>query len=389
MVLLYCSKFDVFKPYFTQKAKLLHAITQTEAGKPIAIQIKSSKKLELYCSNSYGATIIEATKLQDTLTFNVPKPLVNKAGILNWQLVGTDIHGQIKITPQKQAKQLETYIGPPSILAGSKTHSTIVVLPTDSLDNVLKNGTPLNINNQFENNITKSSHKITNGIVFSNIVATNKTGRILASSSCNNVQSKAYDINILPALPTNFNIQAKRVHNYADANQITTLTTSVIKDKYNNVVANGTLVTFVIIGKNGLITKTFGNTINGVATAKLLHPEHPEHYKIKAHINNMASSQTLSLEYKPAILDFDVKEITNRTTRVGPILSFMNQKIPDGLPVIMRFYFKDKAVTFKNQTKDGYTTFIIPKERIPKGVYNIEIEAGGIIKNYCRAKIED
>ena len=60
---------------------------------------------------------------------------------------------------------------------------------------------------------------------------------------------KKFDVNIMPSIPTNFTISTHRNHTYADGNQITTFSTSIIKDTLGNTVSDGTYVEFYIRNK--------------------------------------------------------------------------------------------------------------------------------------------
>ena len=197
-------------------------------------------------------------------------------------------------------------------------------------------------------------------------------------------------MNIVPAIPTNFKINAHRIHNYADGNQITTFKTSVIKDRYNNIVSDGTLVTFFVTNKEGYKSKTSGASINGIATAKLLHPDHEDQWTIKAYVEGMANSNTIALKYQQAIKDFEISfSKDNRIITVGPLKSFMKQRIPDGLQVHLAIYrdgvLKDEAM---EHALNGFTTFQLNPDRFPKGIYKLVFAAAGISKTYTEVNYE-
>jgi hypothetical protein len=205
---------------------------------------------------------------------------------------------------------------------------------------------------------------------------------MLVSSECLNTNSKEFTVNILPAIPEGFSISAKRPHDYADGNQITTFETSVLKDQEDNIVSDGTFVTFLITNEKGNVLKTYGSTISGVATAKMIHPDYNTQWRIQAYVNGMAESNTITLNYKQAITDFEVQfSENNRAITIGPLKSFMEQMIPDGLSVKLQVYKNNTIIeTMKTTSVDGYAQFKLKSDLIENGDYTIAIQTAGLEK---------
>ena len=351
-----------------------------------------NSEISLYCSNAYGAVVLSPSITKAELNFVIPQAISKKSGVLSWQLISdkTEIIGQIHIKPKLNAKTIESYLGPPSIEAGGTDYAMLVVIPTDHLDNALSDSTKVTIKHQFMSNRYASDVFTKHGFGYINIYSEKKEGRILLSSESTALNSKEYDINVVPAIPTNFKINAKRIHDYADGNQITTLVTSVIKDRFGNTVSDGTFVTFHVTNQEGYKSKTYGTTINGMATANLLQPDHEEQWLVKAYIEGMANSNSITLNYKQAIEDFKIIFSENkRHVTVGPIKSFMNQRIPDGLNVQLLIYKNDvlQYNTLK-QTRNGMTEFNLNSDRFTKGTYKLVFTAAGITKTFTKVIYE-
>lgn len=371
------------KVVIDESVALKSHITTVKAGEPVALEFSGlNKNTMLFCSNSYGATVLK----HEFNTFTLPEFLVKKSGILNWKLTQNDsvLSGQIAIKPLSNISTLESYLGPPSIIAGKTDFTMLVVIPTDGYDNPLADDTTVTVNHQFSNAFETSDVKIKHGFSYKNISSKTRTGRILINSKCKDLNSKEFDVNVMPAIPANFTISSERIHEYADGNQITTLKTSVIKDIYNNIIADGTYVVFHITNKKGYLSKAYGAAINGVATAKMLHPQKEESWSVKAYIDGMANSNTISLNYKQAILDFDIVfSEDNREIKVGPLQSFMKQRIPDGLEVELKITNStSQLLSVVRESRNGFVTFYLNKAVCPKGDYNIDIETAGIVKSF-------
>ncbi|MDP5081626.1 MAG: hypothetical protein NWP87_03145 [Winogradskyella sp.] len=364
------------------------------AGDAIVLHFSSTGNADvsLYCSNSYGSVLLNPVATKDELSFKIPESISKKSGVLNWQLISnkTELTGQVDIKPKSKINSIESYLGPPSIEAGGTDFTMLVVIPTDDLDNPLIDSTQVAIKHQFLTNNTVSDVFTEHGFGYKNIYSEIKSGRILISSESLDLNSKEYDVNVVPAIPTNFEITSERIHDYADGNQITTFRTSVIKDRYDNIVSDGTFVTFFITNKDGYKSKTSGATINGIATAKLLQPEQEEQWTLKAYVEGMANSNTIVLDYKQAVEDFEVVfSDDKRTITIGPLKSFMNQRVPDGLRVQLSIYkngiLEDESI---ENSLNGMAKFHLNPDRFPMGIYKLEFTTAGIKKTYTEVRYE-
>ncbi|MEX6625516.1 hypothetical protein [Tenacibaculum salmonis] len=374
-----------------QNITLLSKEKQFIAGDTILLKFNtnSAKKYQMYCSNSYGSTLLNSEIINNKIIFKIPPYLSNKSGILNWKIIKNNISGQFKIVPKQQPVSLETYLGPPSIEAGGTDYTMLVVIPTDDLDNPLKKGTIVKVKHQFLKSERKTKVLTNNLIAFKNINSPLKSGRMIITSESLNLNSKEYDVNIMPAIGTNFKLFFKRNHKYADGNQITTFYTSIIKDKNNNIISDGSFVDFFITNKKGNMLKTSGTTINGIAYAKMIHPEFEDNWKVKAYINGISESDILKINYKKIIDKFDVNfSDNNRTVKVGPLKSFMKQMIPDGLKVKLAIYKDDKFLNnIIKKSNDGFVYFKLNSNIYKNGNYTIKITAAAVTDTFQTKKL--
>ena len=367
--------------------------TEYEAGRSIVLQFSSSRKATplLYCSSSYGSTLVVPTYNSKTLSYNMPLNVSNKIGVVNWKLMYENslVSGKFKIGPKKEVSSMETYLGPPSIEAGGTDYTMLVVIPTDALDNPLPKNTRVVAKDQFLNSEKNEAIFTKNLISYKNIYSQKELGRILVSSESLGVNSKEFSVTVSAAIPIDFKISASRPHEYADGNQLTTLSTSIIVDKHNNIVSDATYVTFFITNEKGNILKTSGATINGIATSKMIHPDYKTQWSIKAYVDGIAESEVIVLKYKQVIKGFDVVfSKTNRDITVGPLLSFMKQIIPDGMKVTLFIYLNNTL--FKTETKtsfEGLATFHLKSDIYTNDKYTIVVKTAGLEKIFNAKKL--
>ena len=372
---------------------LISTKTDFIVGDKVSLEfhVKNDTILQLYCSNSYGTTVLDATVLKEKVSFKIPTFLSNKRGILSWRIINTseDISGNILIHSQQQPTTIETYLGPPSIDAGGSDYTMLVVIPTDSLDNPIRNNSKVDVKYQFLKSEKKQPILTDKLIGYKNIFSPKKSGRMIISSESFGLNSKEFDVNIMPAIATNFKIYVNRNHEYADGNQITTFYTSTIKDKNKNIISDGSYIEFYITNKNGNILKTTGTTLNGVAHAKIIHPDFEDSWSIKAYFIGIAESNVLKIKYKKVIEDYNIVFLdNNRTIKVGPLKSFMNQIIPDGLSIKLSIYKEGKKINeIYKESKNGFAVFYLDPNIFENDVYKIIIETAGIKKEFKSFKL--
>ena len=186
------------------------------------------------------------------------------------------------------------------------------------------------------------------------------------------------------AKATSFTINYSRNHKYADGNQIIEFATDIIKDEFNNIITDGTLVSFTITDTKCMLLKTMGTTINGIAKASLLHPNEPENWLATAYINGASKSNTLAIVFESAVKDFHVVfSDDGRTIQIEKVQSFMHQLIPDGMPIKLEIK-NVKGVLLdqiNNTSRLGKTEFTLPKEVYPNSEYVLTIRTSGIVKS--------
>lgn len=378
------------KVEFTTQKQLFYA------DESIQLQFKSNSNIQpiLYCSNSYSTTLLEPIFENKSIIFNIPPHLALKRGLLNWTLFYENkllLSGFLKIKSNPEKTIIESYLGPRSILAGERDYSMFIVTPVDKYDNPVADSTQILIKHQFLSNIRADSIFTNHLMAWENIFSYKKSGRILVSSECNKVTSQEFAIEVYPNNPVNFTISENRMHHFADGNQIVTFSTSIIKDMYDNVVSDGTHVEFFIKDSANAFLKASGNTIKGIAIAKMLHPDHEDRWKAKAYVTGMAESDEIFLDFQSVMTHYEtIFSEDNRTITIGPLKSFMNQILPDGFIVKLHIYRNNELIETKLDTsKKGFVQFYLTPDFYSNGLYTFKIESGGIQNLFSQKKLHE
>lgn len=357
------------------------------AGKPIVLTFLSSSnttKPQLFLIHSYGKTVLNTENNNGKLVYKIPAIYSLKTGVVTWYLLEDQnkiASGNFTIVPNDATVTvLENYLGPPSLLTGTEHFTMMVAIPTDSYDNPKQDNTTVIIKDQFLENITATEKKTDYFIAWKNIYSRTKSGKILISTECNYTDSKEFETDVQPSPGENFSISYSRNHQFADGNQITSLQTSIIRDKYGNVVGDGTLVTFQIVTKNDILLKTYAATINGIAIGQVLHPDHQDIYTVKGYVTGIAESKPINISYSALIDKFTYKFTEkNRAINIGPIRSFMKQIVPDGIKVELKIFHKNELIETKiTETQKGMATFYLLPPFYKKTEYQFEITTLGV-----------
>ncbi|MGG8497476.1 hypothetical protein ACQY1Q_13770 [Tenacibaculum sp. TC6] len=258
----------------------------------------NTKNTYLFITNDYGNTIIEPTLQGNKLTFAIPSFFTKISGeflfslTTNGQIIDK---GTVTIKPIPYAQLLETYCGPSYLVASDKDYSMLVVIPNDLYDNPNASGYfTSEMYNEKKIDKYVDNHEL---LGYSNINSKEKKGKIFVKAYTDSIKSKTLELSILANNPVNFTITYHRNTSFADGKELTTLKTSVIKDIYGNSIENGTLVSFYMTTNDSIYMKAYGSTINGIATAKFVHPTEEKKYTVKAYVENFSSSNSLIINY--------------------------------------------------------------------------------------------
>ena len=106
----------------------INSTTQYEAGTSIELKILrkgTEQTWPMLISSSYGKVVLVPEVSSDTLVYKVPMAITQKRGFVNWTLLNaeSDLKGSFKILSTGKVAAIETYLGPPSIVAGGRDFS--------------------------------------------------------------------------------------------------------------------------------------------------------------------------------------------------------------------------------------------------------------------------
>lgn len=333
--------------------------------------------VQLVLSGTYGSIVITPELLDNKPLFVIPPSFTKQAGVVTYHLVQQQQsiqQGTFNLLPATEnLGAVETYLGPRSIVANVRDYTMLVSIPTDTLDNMLPDSTQVLLKSQFKNSITTTDHYLSNGFAWKRIFSPLKTGRLSTGSTLEDRSSKELIVDIFPDTAQDFSITTERNHDYADGNEIITFQTTQIKDAHGNVMTDGTLVTFYMKDSDGAQWQTNASTVNGYAFAKALHPQSPSSWQVAAAITGIAQSQEITQDFKSIVKEIPL-QIDSRQVIVGPLTSYLEQLVQDGITVSLHI----NGISLEARTRKGKAVVPLKKEEYPAGEYSITIKTLGL-----------
>jgi len=319
---------------------------------PHAINAGSEYNIE----GSINTSISDLSKMQLLLHHNLYSkayPLKVTDRKFNIQIPGTDneLAGEVIcrliyqdqvldterffITSLEAIDKIQNYNGPKNLFANDDDGSMNVSIPHDQYHNPLLPPSKVNYQSSYNGQLIKSEQKEINHLVAYQINPSKKReGKYLIGSSINAGFSQEQELIIGPVMPHNFSIEMVSHHPYADARQYMHFKTSVLKDRWDNIAADGTLIHFTILEEGDMIGTYQAITISGIANVYIENPSRATEWEIIAGFHDDLYSNAIKVEFSKNVNDFPLKwngEV-NRLL-IGPVVGSLGQLVPNGTEV--------------------------------------------------------
>ena len=290
----------------------------------------------------------------------------------------------IILQPGNPVEPITPLIGGRSIIADGAHWSMVVGVPFDSFGNPVADGTPIMIRalhpgDHLEEKQVQVNHALGWMKIFSGTLA----GRTIISIQSGDAHGPEGDLSEVPGWPVDFSISAPPDQLPADGRQLITIQTSTLRDKNNNIIPDGTLVTFLVESSQGDRRVIPAFTIDGMAEAPLQAPNQPEVLNVWATLYGVESPHIqIGFTPGPAVGSFPMTASINAQNQsiilqAGPLLGPLGQFVPDGTVVLFRL--KDQTGQFQwlsAVASDGHAQAELRLSSLVAGNYPIEAWAG-------------
>jgi len=259
-----------------------------------------------------------------------------------------------------------------------------IVIPFDIFGNPIREGTPVQIVALHPGDVLdKKIVPVKHLLAWRRVYSRTKGGRTIIVSQIGQIHGFEGTLLEVPGWPVPFKISADPQPLPADGRQLTTLRSEIIRDKFGNVMPDGTIVMFVIEEPDGTRSFIPTYTIDGVATTPYQAPRIAGKMSMYATVLGVQSqAYTLVFTAGPAIGNFPVNVQNDPINhgyllKAGPLLGRLGQYIPDGTPVYFQLINKTgRSYNLEGVSDAGYANVKIVKSLYEAGSYHIQVSAG-------------
>lgn len=317
------------------------APTTVLAGEPFDVSIDgltAGAGVDVLVRTSYASLSLPFTASGSTALVAVDSAEL-AAGLVVIDIVTEGRAGTavVDVLPGDAAGPLDLYLGPRTVVADGVDHSMLVAVPLDEYGNPVASGTAVTHRANLADGGSATLEARTSGLLsFATIPSTTVSGRTAIAVDVGDATGPGRSFENVAGPPAAFELEAAEIGGtttvwFADGTTLRTIRTDVLVDRFDNVVADGTIVTLTLDAPDG-VSFLSSTTIDGVARFIVESPTRPG--LITATASAAArSSSTLTIDVQPAIDAFEVtaRQRDERTIiEIGPVLLATGFFVPDG-----------------------------------------------------------
>ncbi|MFN8357543.1 MAG: hypothetical protein U0Y10_24000 [Spirosomataceae bacterium] len=270
-------------------------------GQAFVLKLKGTSPVDepiyLLRHGTWGTSVLtiateQSLSLTDTLAGWVSVQVVTQAQVL--------AQAHYRVAAAEVSAPLDAYLGSKSVIANAQDWAMLTAIPTDTFGNLVSDGTPLRIDLIRPNGQSQSATYPTRfGLAYHRITAQSKAGKTLAYVYAQNTRSREKELLEVADYPVDFQIFTENNTPYADARQTFRIRTEPLRDRYGNLIPDGTLVTFRCQDARPSQRFMSAYTLGGMASISLQNPATAGSMTIEAMVAGGGSSQPLTLNFLP------------------------------------------------------------------------------------------
>lgn len=372
-----------------------------EAGDPVQIKVTvaadrfvaNQPPVYLLLIGAYGTRIREAPVVNGSAAFVLEAAETRVAGALQLQArwAGRQAQSTLIIRPGAPVEPLLVLVGPRSIPADGEHATMVVTVPQDRFANGVADATQVTVQALHPAAATRTGeergeHEVIEApvqslLTWTRVKSRTTAGPIYLAARVGNAHSVEQRVLAVPGPPTPFTIHAQPQQLTADGNQLITIATSRVVDRFGNQLLDGTAVTFVVEEEEGGQRTAPAQLIAGTATVQVQAPTRPGPMTVRAFILDQVSP-SLRLDFRAGLalapiaitvtVDSDAVQL-----RAGPLLGVLDQYIPDGTEAQFILQREDeRPETLRINTAAGFATARVHRSHLVPGVYSVRVTVG-------------
>lgn len=321
----------------TDEPLAIAAPTRVIAGEPFEIIVSSvadGDAVEIVLDGSYGPRRVEAVGQDGLAAVTVPPNPTAEAGIV---LVSARTADRVAITtmevlPGQARDPVESFLGPRTVVADGDDASMIVAVPTDRFGNPVSQGTTVDYLITRPSQTTDRRVAPVDGLLsYVWIESGTVAGRTRVSVTVDGASGQERTLLEVAGRPESLELELADPVPSADGATLVELRTGVIRDRFGNVLPDGTSAVLEATGSTRTRRST-SETIDGVVRFVVEVPRRPGPATFTAFASGAASAP-ITIDFPAAVEEVPVRVTSvadGRQVLIGPVLTVGGSYVPDG-----------------------------------------------------------
>jgi hypothetical protein len=232
----------------------------------------------LVVQDSYGVRAYRAPLRGGRAAFALPTEATRQAGLVHLTATvgGATGTAHLRLLPGAPVAPVVPLLGSRSIVANGRAESIVTVLPLDQFDNPAAEGTAVHVRALQPGGRQRIQTTIVAHLLaWVPITSGTRAGRTVVAASAGDAGGPSAALEEVAGVPQPFALSATPERLPADGRQLATLRTEPLRDRFGNVLPDGTRVTFVATMPDGTTRTIPASTLDGSAAAPLQAPAAP------------------------------------------------------------------------------------------------------------------
>lgn len=315
----------------------------------------------------------------------LPLDVTRFAGAIELRAQVGDVSTEKKliIRPKEAVDPVTPLIGPRSIVANGKDWTMLVATPRDRFHNALDDGTALTIAIQHPNSNQprRLETEVKHLLAWKRITSRTKAGKTFLGVRSGNAYGPERMVLEVPGQPVPFELASEKTTYQADGRRLVRINSEEIKDKYGNILLDGTAGLLIVEIDGNLSRSIPAYLVDGRIFATLQAPAKAMTMNVFASIGGV-DSELLKIDFEQGLA---VKPIAVQVKQnedsvhilAGPILGALEQYVPDSTEVT--FILKDEmgnVLQFVGVSDQGYSELTLKEWTLEANRYTVNVSAG-------------
>ena len=314
----------------------IEALSKTiNAGEQARIKISSrglnNKNIFIFWETVLGERLFNHKMSLDQMLFSFPEDLCQRSGKVKVKACYDNRildETSFEILPLQADHKMEAFIGPKSIGVDHNINAMMVCYAEDRFGNSIKEGSSFTFQYQSYGEAaqlyeTRSKHML----AYKFFDHPKKPRKILIGANSGQANIMEQELNFFNGPPENVKFELIDYYPFADDRHLIHLRSLPVKDMYGNLVADGTMLEFIVKENEQLVGAYKAYTISGLANVFIKNPNHPTTYSIST--NQSSAEAIMTLQFEETISSCPLKK-ENGYLIIGPVIAHLDQFVSDG-----------------------------------------------------------